>query len=97
MIVNLPNVADLQSHLDRLEANPGSVILLAIEMAEPRCNFTRCTCAWLSKAERKALRLALERARKTRARLLEDRSDLTLHRKAVPLQAKPSTEYSNDE
>ena len=62
MIVNLPNVADLQSHLDRLEANPGSVILLAIQMAEPCCNFTRCTCAWLSKAQRKALRLALERA-----------------------------------
>ena len=63
MIVNLPKVAGLQPQLDRLEANPDSVILLAIEQPEV-CNFGGVTWAWLSKVERQTLKTALERARK---------------------------------
>jgi hypothetical protein len=36
MIVNLPTAEDLQPQLDRLEANPGSVILVAIEQPAER-------------------------------------------------------------
>ena len=66
MIVNLPNVVDLQSHLDRLEADLGRVILLAIEQPEV-CNFARCTGAGLNREERKTLKIALENARQKRA------------------------------
>ena len=66
MIVNLPTAEDLQPQLDRLEANPGSVILVAIEQPEV-CNFARCTVAWLSREERKTLKIALENARQKRA------------------------------
>ena len=59
----LPTVEDLRPQLDRLEANPDSVILLPIEQPEV-CNFGRVTWAWLSKAERQTLKAALERARK---------------------------------
>ena len=61
----LPTIEELRPQLDRLEANPGSVILLAIEQPEV-CNFGRCTVAWLSWEERKTLRTALENARKKR-------------------------------
>lgn len=46
----LPTVEDLRPQLDRLEANPGSVILLAIEQPEV-CNFARCTGAWPGRAQ----------------------------------------------
>ena len=61
MIVNLPNVVDLQSHLDRLEADLGRVILLAIKQPEV-CNFAHCTGAGLNREERKTLNIALENA-----------------------------------
>ena len=66
MIVNLPTAEDFQPQLDRLEANPGSVILVAIEQPEV-CNFAHCTVAWLSREERKTLKIALENARQKRA------------------------------
>ncbi len=52
--------------LEKLEANPGSVILIAVESAEAHCNFCRVTWAWLSREERKALRAALLKAKKKR-------------------------------
>jgi hypothetical protein len=61
----LPTTADLQSQLERLEANSGSVVIIAIEQPEV-CNFTRCTWAWLSRTERQSLRAALEKARAKR-------------------------------
>jgi len=67
----LPTVTELQPQLDRLEANPGSVLLIAIEQPEI-CNFARTTWALLSKEERKSLKSALERARKKRALLREE-------------------------
>ena len=62
----LTDPAELQPALEKLEAYPGSVVLLAIEKGEPVCNFCRCTWAWLSSTERKALKAALIRARKHR-------------------------------
>lgn len=61
-----PSNAELGPALEKLEAYPGSVILLAVEPAEARCNFCRVTWAWLSKDERRTLKIALERARKRR-------------------------------
>jgi uncharacterized membrane protein len=50
---------------------------VAVEPAEPRCNFCKCTWAWLSKEERRTLKTALERARKKRALLRQEaRGDL---------------------
>lgn len=66
IVPTLPPTAELQPHLDRLERNPGSIILLAIEVPEV-CNFARVTVGWFDAEERKALRAALERARKKRA------------------------------
>jgi hypothetical protein len=72
----LPGPAELGPCLDQLERHLGSVILVAIEQPEV-CNFTRCTWAWLSREERKALRRALETARKRREKSHNvDRSDL---------------------
>jgi hypothetical protein len=67
----LPRPAELRPYLQKLEAHPGSVILVAIEQPEV-CNFARCTCAWLSREERKALRIALEAARKRREKSRQD-------------------------
>ena len=61
----LPGPSELAPYLQKLEAHPGSIILVAIEVPEV-CSFARTTCAWLSREERKALKLALERARKKR-------------------------------
>ena len=52
--------------LDKLESHPGSLILVAIQLAEERCNFTRTTFAWLSREERRALKVALTKCRKKR-------------------------------
>jgi hypothetical protein len=67
-----PAISELQPQLEQLEANPGSVLLLAVEMAESQCNFCRVTWAWLSKQERRTLKSALERARKKRAALRQE-------------------------
>jgi hypothetical protein len=61
----LPGPTELGPCLEQLERHPGSVILVAIEQPEV-CNFTRCTWAWISREERIALKLALERARRKR-------------------------------
>jgi uncharacterized membrane protein len=55
----------------KLEAAPGSVVLIAVEQPE-LCNFARCTAAWLSQEDRQALKTALEKARKKRALLRQD-------------------------
>jgi hypothetical protein len=65
---DLPNAEQLRPALEKLEAVPGSVVLLAIESAEPCCNFCRVTVAWLAPEERKALRRALEVCRAASAR-----------------------------
>ena len=64
----LPSISELQPQLEKLQACPGSVILVAIDQPEACCNFARCTWAWLSKEERKALKSALERCRLKRSR-----------------------------
>jgi hypothetical protein len=61
-----PSAEQLRPALEKLEAAPGSVVLLAIESAEPCCNFCRVTVAWLAPDERKALRRALEVCRRKR-------------------------------
>lgn len=72
----LPGPTELGPRLQQLYRHPGSVILIAIEQPEV-CNFTRTTFAWLSREERKALRTALERARKKREKSHDvDHSDL---------------------
>jgi hypothetical protein len=55
-----PSTEQLQPELEKLEAHPGSIVLLAIEPAEAHSNFCRVTVAWLSADERKALRRVLE-------------------------------------
>jgi hypothetical protein len=65
MIVQLPAPQDLAPWIEKLEAAPGSVVLIAVEQPEV-CNFARCTAAWLSREERTVLRRALERCRKQR-------------------------------
>ena len=61
--LTLPSVEQLRPELQKLESAPGSVILIAVEQAEARRNFCKCTWAWLSKEERRTLKTALERAR----------------------------------
>ena len=61
----LPGPAELAPYLEKLEAAPGSIVLVAIEVPEV-CNYARATCAWLSKQEREAIRRALEVCRKKR-------------------------------
>ena len=39
----IPAVAELQPWLDKLEAHPGSVVMIAIEQTEAWCNFFRVT------------------------------------------------------
>ena len=56
----LPALEDLATELETLEIYPNSIVLIAIEDC-------RVTWGWFSAAERKALRAALERARKRRA------------------------------
>ena len=67
----LPTADDLKPSLEKLEANPGSVVLIAVELAESHCNFARCSWGWFSGQERKALRRALETARRKRQKAAE--------------------------
>jgi hypothetical protein len=46
----LPGPTELAPYLQKMEAAPGSVILIAIEQPGT-CNFARCTAAWLSRGE----------------------------------------------
>ena len=71
MIVQLPTPQDLAPWIQKLEAVPGSVVLIAVEQPEV-CNFARCTAAWLSREERKTLKTALEKARRKRALLRQE-------------------------
>ena len=61
----LPGPAELAPWIEKLEAAPGSIVLVAIEVPEV-CNFARATCVWLSREERKTLKAALERFRRNR-------------------------------
>ena len=47
--LTFPSVEQLRPELQKLESAPGSVILIAVEQAEARRNFCKCTWAWLSK------------------------------------------------
>ena len=71
MIVQLPTPRDLAPWIEKLEAAPGSVVLIAVEQPEV-CNYARCTAAWLSREERQTLKAALERARRKRALLRQE-------------------------
>lgn len=71
----LPGPSELAPYLQKLEAHPGSIILVAIEVPEV-CNFARTTCTWLSREERKAIRVALERCRRRRTSHDVDRGGL---------------------
>lgn len=72
----LPGPSELAPCLEQLQRHPGSVVLIAVEVPEV-CNFARTTWAWISREERKALRRALESARKKREKSHDvDRSDL---------------------
>ena len=65
MIAKLPALEDLAPGLEKLEIYPHSIVLIAIE-ASPGFADCRVTWGWFAAAERKALRAALERARKRR-------------------------------
>ena len=62
----LPTIEQLQSQLSRLEANPGSIILIAIEQPERCCNFTR-NMGMVVKRGRQSLKTGLQRTRERRA------------------------------
>jgi hypothetical protein len=64
----LPSVEELHPWLNRLEANPGSVILIPIDQPEEVCNFTRIGWAWFSREEHKKLKQALEAVRLKRGK-----------------------------
>jgi hypothetical protein len=67
---DLPNAEQLRPVLEKLEAHPGSLVLVAIEQPEV-CNFCRVTWSWLLREERKALKAGLERARQKRRKAAE--------------------------
>jgi hypothetical protein len=72
----VPDLEALKPWLDRLEANEGSVVLIALESFQTR-NDCRCTIGWFNADEKKALRSALIKCRKKReARAQEARGDL---------------------
>jgi hypothetical protein len=81
----LPGPIELGPYLEKLDRHPGSLVLVAIEIPEV-CNFTRTTWAWLSREERKALRRALEGARKKR----EKSCDVDLSELAAVSEGKDS-------
>jgi hypothetical protein len=83
----LPPISELQPHLDKLEANQGSVVLIAIEVPEV-CNFSRVTVGWFSKGERDALRKALLKARAKRQSHQEGRGDLAAKESSEDSQPK---------
>lgn len=56
----LPLPAELRQFLDRLEANPGSVVLIAIEWPREMQNFPRVGIAWFDSEARKRLKRALQ-------------------------------------
>ena len=61
----LATVEDLRPYLDKLIANPGSAIVIGIEV---HAGALRVGRAWLSPPERRALRKALERVNAGRKR-----------------------------
>ena len=76
----LPTLSELQPHLDKLNAHPGSIVLIAIETLETQ-NYPRIGVAWLSAAERKDLRAGLTKARKRR--------QLAISTQPLPNESKP--------
>jgi hypothetical protein len=81
----LPGPAELAPYLPKLEAAPGSIVLVAIEVPEV-CNFARATCVWLSREERKTLKAALERFRRNRKK-----ANNTFMQDTTPPPIDPST------
>ena len=71
VIVNLPTPQDLAPWIEKLEGNPGSVVLIAVEQPKV-CNFARCTAVWLSREEGKTLKAAPEKARSRRTKLMQE-------------------------
>lgn len=65
ILPQLPSAGDLRPWLDRLEANEGRIVLIALESFRTR-NDCRCTVGWFSSEEKKALKTALLKARAKR-------------------------------
>ena len=65
MIVNLPTPQDLAPWFQQLEAHPGSVVLIAVSNQSLQLRKMHSRLAVTE--ERKALKTALEKARKRRA------------------------------
>ena len=63
---HLPSATDLGAEFEKLDADPGSCIVIEIRKAEKECNFGKVTWAWISKEERAALRSALLKCRRKR-------------------------------
>jgi hypothetical protein len=79
----LPGLEQLKPWLSRLDANAGSVVLIALESFETR-NDCRVTIGWLSKEERKSLKAGLERARRRR----QDQKEATKTSKPTVFDSK---------
>lgn len=62
----LPTIEELHAQLARLEATPGSVILIAVEYPRETQNFCWATWGFFDAEERKALRAAIIQCRKRR-------------------------------
>jgi hypothetical protein len=74
----LPAIADLREQLKKLESNPASIVLIALESFETR-NECRVTTSWLSAEERKVLRNGLAKCREKRIQMGKlDKSKLDL-------------------
>ena len=66
-------ISELQPHLERLEANPGSIVLLAIEKPQV-WNFARCIGVLLragksARRSRSSLRMLVRSGRKAEAEM----------------------------
>ena len=86
-----PSAEQLRPVLEKLEAHPGSVVLLAIE-GGAICNFCRVTVAWFSAEERKALRRALEiRATPPKGRRKAHNEDCAVVKPERPCFAYPQS------
>jgi hypothetical protein len=68
----LPSNDQLRPYLEKLIMNPGSAIVIGIEL---RAGELRVGRAWLTPAERTALRKGLERVNERRSKRNEKRTD----------------------
>ena len=60
----LPTLEELQPWLAKLERHEGSIVLICLESFATRTD-CRCAVGWFDEAEKKALRVALLKARRS--------------------------------